>query len=280
MLRHKELATAEMLTDQLPRVEVFTLMSVSGVDDSSDPASGCRPSHATKTDQCSEVPMLTPAELVALPKGQAFALLEEGSKSYACHCRTPARIPSCRRAWQPSPRNGADHITNDQWWRQRETWWHAVLISTCLEGTPANPQTGKRITMAETVADPRHREVRQGLLSKSVTTLAQGAVAVAGAAVLDTDRMGRHAVVVAGRGPAAQSFHVEAEIDYLDSDFPEKCLDVESGRVCQDRCGQDLHRSIRVNGLVDLIAWLAPPAPDEGGVKFWIHALLNPLPSS
>ena len=33
MLRVKELATAEMLTEQLPRVEVFTLMSVSGVDD-------------------------------------------------------------------------------------------------------------------------------------------------------------------------------------------------------------------------------------------------------
>jgi len=31
MLRVKELATAEMLTEQLPKVEVFTLMSVSGV---------------------------------------------------------------------------------------------------------------------------------------------------------------------------------------------------------------------------------------------------------
>ena len=40
MLRVKELATAEMMTDQLPKVEVFTLMSVSGVDDSSDPGSG------------------------------------------------------------------------------------------------------------------------------------------------------------------------------------------------------------------------------------------------
>jgi len=33
----KELATAELLTDQLPRVEVLSLTSVSGVDDSSDP---------------------------------------------------------------------------------------------------------------------------------------------------------------------------------------------------------------------------------------------------
>ena len=40
MLRVKELATAEMMTDQLPKVEVFTLMSVSGVDDPPDPGSG------------------------------------------------------------------------------------------------------------------------------------------------------------------------------------------------------------------------------------------------
>jgi len=40
MLRVKELATAEMLTEQLSKVEVFTLMNVSGVNDSSDPMSG------------------------------------------------------------------------------------------------------------------------------------------------------------------------------------------------------------------------------------------------
>jgi len=37
MLRVKELATAEKMTDHLSRVEVFTLMNVSGVDGSSDP---------------------------------------------------------------------------------------------------------------------------------------------------------------------------------------------------------------------------------------------------
>ena len=40
MLRVKELATAEMLPKQLPRGEVFSLRSVSGVNDSSDPGSG------------------------------------------------------------------------------------------------------------------------------------------------------------------------------------------------------------------------------------------------
>ena len=40
MLRVKELATAQMLTDQLPRVEVHALTQVSGVNDSSSPGSG------------------------------------------------------------------------------------------------------------------------------------------------------------------------------------------------------------------------------------------------
>ena len=129
MLRVKELATAEMLTDQLPRVEVFTLMSVSGVDDSSDPGSGIDfKSRNEDRISVSEVPMLTPAELVTLPKGQAFALLEGG------------------QLWKlrmPLPETRGDHvmpaglaeianemertyITNDQWYRVQEPWWMAV----------------------------------------------------------------------------------------------------------------------------------------------------------
>jgi len=79
MLRVKELETAAMLTDQLPRVEVFTLMSVSGVDDSSEPGTGIDfRSHNEDRISVSEVPMLSAADLVALPKGQAFCLLEGG----------------------------------------------------------------------------------------------------------------------------------------------------------------------------------------------------------
>ncbi len=79
MLRVKELATARMLTDQLPEVEVHTLMSVSGVNDSAEPASGID-FRSRNEDRISvfKVPMLSPADLIALPKGQAFALLEGG----------------------------------------------------------------------------------------------------------------------------------------------------------------------------------------------------------
>ena len=129
MLRVKELATAEMLTDQLPKVEVFTLMSVSGVDDSSDPGSGVDfKSRNEDRISVSEVPMLTPAELVALPKGQAFALLEGG---HLWKLRMP--LPETRGD-QAMPAGLADianemertYITNDQWYRVQEPWWMAV----------------------------------------------------------------------------------------------------------------------------------------------------------
>ena len=144
MLRVKELATAEMLTDQLPRVEVFTLMNVSGVNDSSDPMSGIDfQSRNEDRISVSEVPMLTPAELVRLPKGQAFALLEGG------------------RLWKvrmPLPDDGGDpampadiaaianevertYITNDHWYRTRETWWHAIADTDALV-TPGTESGG------------------------------------------------------------------------------------------------------------------------------------------
>jgi conjugative coupling factor TraD (TOL family) len=79
MLRVKELATAEMLTSQIDTCEVSTLMEVSGVNDSSDPFSSVDFSSSNE-DRLSttEVPLISPATIMALPKGQAFALLEGG----------------------------------------------------------------------------------------------------------------------------------------------------------------------------------------------------------
>ena len=124
MLRVKELATAEMLTDQLPRVEVFTLMSVSGVDDSSDPGSGIDfKSRNEDRISVSEVPMLTPAELITLPKDQAFALLEGGQlwklrmPLPAADADMPASLTEIANEMERT------YITNDHWYRIQEPWW-------------------------------------------------------------------------------------------------------------------------------------------------------------
>jgi len=129
MLRVKELATAEMMTDQLPKVEVFTLMSVSGVDDSSDPGSGIDfKSRNEDRISVSEVPMLTPAELVALPKGQAFALLE-GGQLWKLRMPLPdTRGDHAMPAGLAEIANEMErtYITNDQWYRVQEPWWMSV----------------------------------------------------------------------------------------------------------------------------------------------------------
>ncbi len=130
LLRVKELATAEMLTEQLPRVEVFTLMSVSGVDDSSEPGSGVDfKSRNEDRISVSEVPMLTAADMVALPKGQAFALLEGGHlwkiRMPLPDSRGDAAMPAVfAEITQTMQRS---YVTNDQWYRVRETWWHTGM---------------------------------------------------------------------------------------------------------------------------------------------------------
>ena len=144
MLRVKELATAEMLTDQLPKVEVFTLMSVSGVGDSSDPGSGVDfTSRNEDRISVSEVPMLTPAELVALPKGQAFALLEGG---HLWKLRMP--LPNARGD-QAMPQGLADiasemqrtYNPSDQWYRVQDPW-PMVVVDASQPGEPADGVDG------------------------------------------------------------------------------------------------------------------------------------------
>lgn len=80
MLRVRETATAELLTNQLPKVEVYTSTIISGVTDTSDPhGSSAFTSNTSDRLTASTVPMIEPAHIVGLPKGQAFALLEGGN---------------------------------------------------------------------------------------------------------------------------------------------------------------------------------------------------------
>jgi conjugative coupling factor TraD (TOL family) len=126
MLRVKELETAAMLTDQLPKVEVFSLMSVSGVDDSSDPGSGVDfKSRNEDRISVSEVPMLTAADMVALPKGQAFALLEGGQlwkiRMPLPDGRSDGELPMVLEEIASEMRR--TYVTSDHWYRSNEHWW-------------------------------------------------------------------------------------------------------------------------------------------------------------
>ncbi len=79
VLRVLDQATAEMLTAKLPEIEVQALRTRSGATDSSVPAIPVDFVSTTLDEVATQrVPLLTPADLISLPKGQAFALLEGG----------------------------------------------------------------------------------------------------------------------------------------------------------------------------------------------------------
>ena len=131
MLRVKELATAEMLTSQLPEVEVNTLMQVSGVSDSSAPGSGVDfTSRNEDRLSASQVPLITPAEVVALPKGQAFALLNGGHL-----WKLRLALPDARR--DPAMPADLDAISAEMaaCYTTSETWYRDTLFA-------ARPETG------------------------------------------------------------------------------------------------------------------------------------------
>ncbi|NUU69099.1 type IV conjugative transfer system coupling protein TraD [Enterobacteriaceae bacterium BIT-l23] len=79
MLRVRENRTAELLTTQLPQVEIYTKTLVSGHQDTADVSAGQDFTSNTQDRVGTvKVPLLEPANIVTLPKGQAFALLEGG----------------------------------------------------------------------------------------------------------------------------------------------------------------------------------------------------------
>ena len=79
MLRVKEVATAELLTSQLPEVQVVSTVVSSSVSDTNDPVDFA--DFASRNEDritLETVQMLTPTDLVQLPKGEAFALIHGG----------------------------------------------------------------------------------------------------------------------------------------------------------------------------------------------------------
>ena len=93
MLRVKNEITARILTDQLPKVSVYKKMPESRVTDNNDPDTSID-FVSQNSDRFSETDeeMITPADIVALPKGQAFALIE-GGQLYKLRIPLPGQDP-------------------------------------------------------------------------------------------------------------------------------------------------------------------------------------------
>lgn len=91
MMGVKEKETCEMFTSQLPEVNVSEVMAVSSVTDSNSFEDGI-----TFTSQnqdrlsTTRVPLISPADIVALPKGQAFVMLN-GSEAWKIRVPLPSK---------------------------------------------------------------------------------------------------------------------------------------------------------------------------------------------
>ncbi|MFP1908165.1 type IV conjugative transfer system coupling protein TraD [Lonsdalea quercina] len=141
MLRVRETATAELMTAQLHNVDVLTNTVISGVTDSSNPDHESDFISNTQ-DRVSavSVPLIDPAALIQLPKGQAFALLE-GGQLWKIRMPLPAAINDAfmpDNILQLTEYMKASYRTGEQWWNSvtlhDTASHHADLLSTLQEG--------------------------------------------------------------------------------------------------------------------------------------------------
>ncbi|MBN6032932.1 type IV conjugative transfer system coupling protein TraD [Pantoea ananatis] len=120
MLRVREKNTAMLMTDQLPEVGVYQKTLTSGVTDVSRPGEGTD-FNSNVNDQVTlvKVPMISPSDIINLPKGQAFALLEGGR---LWKIRMPLPVSDESDRFMPaSLKQLAD--TMEKNYHSGESWW-------------------------------------------------------------------------------------------------------------------------------------------------------------
>ena len=118
MLRVRETATAELLTNQLPKVQVFTSTTASSANDAIN-GNAAFTSNTHDQIQSISVPMIEPAHVVSLPKGQCFALIE-GGNLWKIRMPLPASdpdeiMPKDLQALAEGMRKGS--VDSSDWWQ-------------------------------------------------------------------------------------------------------------------------------------------------------------------
>lgn len=113
MLRVKNEITARILTDQISKARIYTKLAASQVTDNNDPGSDI--DFTTRSEDRvteTEMDMLIPADLIQLPKGQAFALLE-GGQLYKLRLPLPGSDPLLPKDMEEIRRERLSHYGMD-----------------------------------------------------------------------------------------------------------------------------------------------------------------------
>ncbi|KHS38047.1 MULTISPECIES: type IV conjugative transfer system coupling protein TraD [Xanthomonas] len=143
MLRVRETATAELLTRQLPKVEIYSTTIVSGATDSSD-IRGTTDFTSNTQDRISmsSVPMIEPSQVVGLPKGQCFALLQGGN---LWKIRMPLPAPDPDEVMPKDLQQLAGYMR--QSYSDSAQWWEN-------SGSPTLQSQGLPDSLVEDVTEP------------------------------------------------------------------------------------------------------------------------------
>src|SRR5690625_2258549 len=151
MLRVRETITAELPNRQLPKVEVSTTSIVSSATDTSDPQGHTAfTSNTQDRITTTSVPLIEPAHVVNLPKGQAFALLEGGN---LWKIRMPLPAPDADEAMPKDLQELAGYMR--QHYVDAGDWWESQgLPALQHEALPADLLDDfKQMAFADTAED-------------------------------------------------------------------------------------------------------------------------------
>jgi len=133
--------------------------------------------------------------------------------------------------------------------------------------------------MAEAVADPRRPDVRRGLVSKGLTTVAQGikwllfsllfsiVVEWAGMVLWWPDEGLDHSRTM-----------LSNEISYLDTDFRRSIVTSDPARFTKEVADGTYHYLFEVTRFVAFIQWVSPPPRlEEQGMRSTLHKIYRPV---
>lgn len=133
--------------------------------------------------------------------------------------------------------------------------------------------------MAEAVADPRRTAVRQGLISKCLTAVAQAIKWLLFSLLFS--------IVVEGIGmnlwwEDAGLDHSRAmltrEISYLDTDFRRSIVASDPARFAKEVADRTYHYLFEVSRVVAFVHWVSPPPrTGETGLRPTLHKIYRPI---
>ena len=132
--------------------------------------------------------------------------------------------------------------------------------------------------MADTIADPRRREVRQGLRSTVLTTIAQGIkwllLSLVFSILIEWAGM---ALWWPEEGLNHSRDMLAAEIGYLQADFCRSLVSSDTALFAKTVADKTYYVLFELPRIVDLLEWVGAPKPSEAGLRVRLHGLFRPV---